>query len=65
MAAADATRVSAGNCPHKNIKNRRESVKYLLSRSDRARFWWKEGFVIVVDLEALRQEKEEKSTDQW
>ena len=64
MAAADATRVSAGNCPQKNTKNRREAVKYLLSRIDRARYQRREGSVIVFDLEALRREMEE-DTDQW
>ena len=64
MAAADATRSSADMCPQKNTKNRRESVKYLLSRIDRARFWRREGSVLIVDVEALRQAKE-KNTDQW
>ena len=65
MAAAGATRVSAGICPYKENKNKRESVKYLFSRIDRARYWRREGSVLIVDLEALRQEREKADTGQW
>ena len=55
MAAAGATRDSAGICPYKENKNRRESVKYLLSRPDRARFWRREGSILIIDMVALGQ----------
>ena len=45
-------------------KNWRESVKYLHSRVDRARFWWREGFVLIADMVALRQEME-RAAGQW
>ena len=64
MAAVGVTRDSASICPLKENKNRRESVKYLLSRVDRARFWWREGSVLIVDVEALRQAKEEDDAGQ-
>ena len=65
MAAAGATCDSAGICPFKENKNRRESVKYLLSRSDRARFWRREGSVLIIDMVALGQAMEEENTGQW
>ena len=64
MAAVGVTRDSASICPLKENKNRRESVKYLLSRVDRARFWRREGSVLIVDVEALRQAKEEDDAGQ-
>ena len=64
MAAIGVTRDSAGICPLKENKNRRESVKYLLSRSDRARFWRREGSVLIIDMVALRQGKEKDDTGQ-
>ena len=64
MAAVGATRDSAGVCPHKEKKNWRESVKYLQSRSDRARFWRREGSVVIIDMVALRQAKEEEGAGQ-
>ena len=39
-------------------------LKYLTSRSDRARFWRREGPVLEVDLEALRQAVEVEDADQ-
>ena len=64
MAAVGVTRDSASICPLKENKNRRESVKYLLSRSDRARFWRREGSVLIIDMVALRQEKEKDDAGQ-
>ena len=64
MAAAGVTCDSAGICPFKENKNRRESVKYLLSRVDRARFWRREGSVLIIDMAALRQAKERNDAGQ-
>ena len=61
--AAGATCDSAGVGPLKEKKKWRESVKYLHSRTDRARFWRREGSVIIIDMVALRQAKEED--DAW
>ena len=64
MASVGATCDSAGICPLKENKNRRESVKYLLSRSDRARFWRREGSVLIIDMVALVQAKEKDDAGQ-
>ena len=64
VAAAGATCDSAGVGPLKENKNWRESVKYLHSRSDRARFWRREGSVVIVDMVALRQAKEKEDAGQ-
>ena len=53
VAAAGATCDSAGIGPLKENKNWRESVKYLHSKSDRARFGRREGSVVIVDMMAL------------
>ena len=58
MAAVGATCDSAGVGSLKEIKNWREYVKYLHSRVDRARFWRREGSILIVDMVALRQEME-------
>ena len=39
-----------------------EILKYLTSRSDRARFWRREGSVLEIDLVALRQVMDEENT---
>ena len=39
-------------------------MKYLHSRIDRARFWRREGSVLVVNMVALRQEMETKAGQQ-
>ena len=64
MAAAGVTRDSAGICPYKENKNRRESVKYLLSRLDRARFWRREGSILIIDMVALGQAMEKDDAGQ-
>ena len=65
MASVGVTRDSAGICSLKENKNRRESVKYLLSRSNRARFWRREGSVLIIDMVALRQVKQKDDAGQW
>ena len=42
-----------------------EILKYLTSRSDRARFWRREGSVLEIDLVALRRMMDEENTGQW
>ena len=64
MAAASDTCDSAGVRPLKEKKKWRESMKYLHNRTDRARFWRREGSVIIVDMVALRQAKEENDAGQ-
>ena len=64
MAAVGATSDSATVGSRKERKNWRESVKYLHSRVDRARFLRREGSVMVVNLAALRQEMEMKAGQQ-
>ena len=64
MAAVGATSDSAIVGSQKERKNWRESVKYLHSRVDRARFLRREGSVMVVNLAALRQEMEMKAGQQ-
>ena len=54
MVAISATCVSADICLLKEKKNSRESVKYLRSRIDGARFWKREGSIIIIDMVALR-----------
>ena len=49
---------------HKKNKKWRESVKYLHSRIDRARFWRREGSVLIADMVALRQAME-REAGQW
>ena len=39
-----------------------EILKYLTSRSDRARFWRREGSVLEIDLVALRQVMDGENT---
>ena len=39
-------------------------MKYLHSRLDRARFWRREGSVVIVDVVALRQAKEKEDAGQ-
>ena len=46
----------------KKKKKWRESVKYLHSRIDRARFWRREGSVLIADMAALRQEMEREAS---
>ena len=58
VAAAGATCDSVGIGPLKKKEKWRESVKYLHSRIDRARFWWREGSVLIADMVALRQAME-------
>ena len=64
MAAVGATSDSATIGAQKKRKNWRESMKYLHSRIDRARFWRREGSVLVVNMAALRQEMETKAGQQ-
>ena len=64
MATAGSTCDSAGGGPLKEKKKWRESVKYLHSRTNTARFWRREGSIIVVDMVALRQAKEEDDAGQ-
>ena len=64
MAAVGVTRDSAGICPYIENKNRRESVKYLLSRPDRARFWRREGSILIIDMVALGQVMEKGDAGQ-
>ena len=64
MATDGATFDLAGICPIKENKNRREFVMYLLSRSGRARFWRREGSVLIIDMVALGQEKEKDDDGQ-
>ena len=61
MAAVGATCDSTSAGSQKKNKNWRESVKYLHSRIDRARFWRREGSVLIVDMAALRQEMEKEA----
>ena len=56
-ATCDSTSVGS----QKKNKNWRKSVKYLHSRIDRARFWRREGSVLVADMVALRQEMEREA----
>ena len=65
MATAGATCDSAGIGPLKEKTKWRESVKYLHGRTDRARFWRREGSVIIIDMVALRKVKEEDDAGQW
>ena len=58
VASVGATCDSVGICLYKEKKKWRESVKYLHSRIDRARFWRREGSVLIADMVALRQEME-------
>ena len=64
MAAVGATSDSASAGSQKKKKNWRESVKYLHSRIDRARFWRREGSVLVADVVALRKEMEKEAGQQ-
>ena len=61
MASVGVTRDSADICSHKEKKKWRESVKYLHSRTDRARFWRREGSVLIADMVALRHEMEREA----
>ena len=61
MASVGVTSDSAGMCSYKEKKKWRESVKYLHSRIDRARFWQREGSVLIADMAALRQVMEEEA----
>ena len=61
MASVGVTSDSAGICSYKEKKKWRESVKYLHSRIDRARFWRREGSVLIADMAALRQVMEEEA----
>ena len=54
VAFVGATCDSAGICSYKEKKKWRESVKYLHIRIDRARFWQREGSVLIADMVALR-----------
>ena len=58
VAFVGATCDLAGICPYKEKKKWRESIQYLHSRVDRARFWQKEGSILNADMVALRQEME-------
>ena len=58
MASVGAKCDSVGICSYKEKKKWRETVKYLHSRIDRARFWRREGSILVADMAALRQEME-------
>ena len=66
MASAGAALCSAGIGPRKENKKKNvgELLQYLTSRSDRARFWRREGSVLDVDLEALRQAMEKENAGQ-
>ena len=64
MAAAGATFCSAGKGPQNEKKNVGEILKYLTSRSDRARFWRREGSVLEIDMVALRQEMDKENAGQ-
>ena len=61
MASVGATCDSASICSYKEKKKWRESMKYLHSRIDRARFWRREGSVLIADMAALRQVMEEEA----
>ena len=61
MVSNGATSDSAGICSYNKKKKWRESVKYLHSRIDRARFWRREGSVLIADMVALRQEMEREA----
>ena len=67
MASVGAALCSAGIGPGKSNKKKNvgELLQYLTSRSDRARFWRREGSVLDIDLEALRQEMEKENAGQW
>ena len=64
MVIVGATCDSASAGSLKENKNWREYVKYLHSRVDRARFWWRECYVLIVDMVALGQEME-RDASQW
>ena len=65
MAAAGATLCSARIGPLKEKKNWREFCKYLKNnRLDRTQFWRRVGNVLVCNLEALRQEKDQRNVGQ-
>ena len=55
MASVGATFCSTGKGPQKQKKNVGEMLKYLTSRSDRAKFWRREGSILEIDMVALRQ----------
>ena len=59
-----ATCDSAGICSYKEKKKWREYVKYLHSRIDRARFWRREGSILIANMAALRQEMEREASQQ-
>ena len=59
MVTAETTPCSTGIGSQKENKNWREICKYLQSRVDRTRILRKVGNVLVCNLEALRQEKEQ------
>ena len=65
MASAGATSDLADICPYKQKKKWRESVQHLRSRIDRARFWQREGSVLVADMVALRQVMEKEDASRW
>ena len=64
MVADGTTFCSPGKGPQKEKKNVGEMLKYLTSRSDRASFWRREGSVLDIDLEALRQAMEKENAGQ-
>ena len=61
VVSVGATCDSAGICSYKEKKKWRESVKYLHSRIDRARFWRREISILIADMATLWQEMEERS----
>ena len=67
VAAVNATLCSARIGPLKGRKNLRECCKYLKdNRLDRTQFWRRVGNVLVYDLEALKQEKDQRNAGrQW
>ena len=64
MAAVGATFCSTGKGPQKEKKSVGEMLKYLTSRADRAKFWRREGSVLIIDMVALRQVKEDDDAGQ-
>ena len=65
MAADGATLCSARIGPQKSKKNLREICEYLSkNRIDRTQFWRRVGDVLVCNLVALEQAKEEKTAGQ-
>ena len=60
MAAVGATACPVGMRSLKNIKNWREAVKNFPS-VDRARFLRKSGFVLTLNMVALKNEMEERN----